>query len=525
MMDTAQTSTDQKRAVVIGGGFGGLAMAIRLQAAGVQTTLLEKREKVGGRAYQLKDRGYTFDMGPSLITAPAILNGVFQAAGRDLRDYVDLIPLDPFYRVYFHDGSYIDYNGNPEEMKQRMRAFHPGDADRYDDFMRAVEPIYDAVIGDRLGSKPFDRLGGFASFLPTLLKLNAWMPAAWFVNRYFKDPRHRFLFSFHPLFLGGNPFTAPSIYLMIPYLERVGGVWFTTGGMYRVVEALATVFQEIGGVIETDCEVTRVVVEGGRATRVEAGERSFSTDLVVSNTDIAHLYGTLLKETPRKRWTEKKLAKLDHTMSCFLLYLGTRKQYPQLEHHTLILAERYRELLVDIFDKKILPPDFSMYLHVPTRTDPSMAPEGCESMYVLVPVANNASGIDWSTEKEPFAKRVLDFLEAWGMEGLQESLEVMHIMTPDDFASELNAHLGNAFAVEPKVSQTAWFRPHNRSEEVPNVYLAGAGTHPGAGVPGVLLSAEATYGCVARDLGLPDQWDWSRKGEVVLGGRPRVASD
>ena len=522
--DRSDTSP-RRRAVVIGAGFGGLATAIRLQAAGVETTLVEKREKIGGRAYQLKDSGYTFDMGPSLITAPAILNGVFQAAGHDLRDHVDLIPLDPFYRVYFHDGSYIDYNGDPEQMKARMRAFHPGDADRYDDFMEAVLPIYDAVIGDRLGSKPFDRLGGFAAFLPKLLKLNAWMPAAWFVNRFFKDPRHRFLFSFHPLFLGGNPFSAPSIYLMIPYLERVGGVWFTTGGMYQVVEAMGKVFQEIGGTIRTGCEVSRIVVENGRATHVEAGGERFPADLVVSNADIAHLYGTLLKETPRRRWTDRKLGKLDHTMSCFLLYLGTRKQYPQLEHHTLILSERYKELLVDIFDRKILPPDFSMYLHVPTRSDPSMAPEGCESMYVLVPVANNASGIDWSTEKQPFAKRILDFLEAWGMEGLQESLEVIHIMTPDDFGSELNAHLGNAFGVEPKVTQTAWFRPHNRSEEVENLYLAGAGTHPGAGVPGVLLGAEATYGCIARDLGLPEQLDWSRKGEVALEPRPVVASD
>lgn len=506
----------ERRAVVIGGGFGGLAIAVRLQAAGVRTTLLEKRERIGGRAYQLRDRGYTFDMGPSLITAPAIIDSVFRAAGRRFTDYVKLIPLDPFYRIYFHDGTHVDYSGDPERMKAQMRAFNPRDAERYDDFMAAIEPIHDAVIGDRLGSKPFDTLSGFAAFLPRLVKLGAWMPSAWFVNRFFQDWRHRFMYSFHPLFLGGNPFTAPAIYLMIPWLERKGGVWFSEGGMYAVVEALGTVFQELGGVVRTGVEVRRIPVEGGRAVGVETDGEFLPADLVVSNTDIAHLYGTLLRDLPRRRWTGRRLGRLDYTMSCFLLYLGVRKQYPRLEHHTLILAERYRELLVDIFDRKILPDDFSMYLHVPTRTDPGMAPEGCESMYVLVPVANNASGIDWAAEKDRYAGRILDFLEGWGLDGLRAHLEVLHVMTPDDFQEELNAHLGNAFAVEPKVTQTAWFRPHNRSEEVPNLYLVGAGTHPGAGVPGVFLSAETTYGCIARDLGLPAQWDWSQKGEVAL---------
>lgn len=504
------------RGVVVGSGFGGLAMAIRLQAAGVQTTLLEKRERIGGRAYQLRDRGYTFDMGPSLITAPAIIDSVFQAAGRSLTDHVELVPLDPFYRIYFHDGTHVDYSGDPQRMKDQMEALDPRDAARYDAFMEAVRPIYEAVIGDRLGSKPFDTLSGFAAFLPRLVKLNAWMPATWFVNRFFRDARHRFMYSFHPLFLGGNPFTAPAIYLMIPYLERLGGVWFSRGGMYSVVEAMGRVFQELGGEIRTGAEVTRIRVSGGRATGVEVGGEHVPADLVVSNTDVAHLYGSLLGDTPRRRWTRKRLDGLEHTMSCFLLYLGTRKQYPRLEHHTLILAERYRELLVDIFDRKILPEDFSMYLHVPTRTDPGMAPEGCESMYVLVPVANNASGIDWKAEKDGYAARIIDFLEGWGLEGLREHLEVLHIMTPDDFQDELNAHLGNAFGVEPRVTQTAWFRPHNRSEEIPNLYLVGAGTHPGAGVPGVFLSAEATYGCVARDLGLPPAPDAGRRGRVAL---------
>lgn len=508
-----------KHAVVIGSGFGGLGIAIRLQAAGVQVTLLEKREKIGGRAYQFRDAGYTFDMGPSLITAPGILDSVFQAAGRRLEDHLNLIPLDPFYRIYFHDGTHFDYVGDPDRMREQMRAFNPSDAERYDAFMERVHPIFDAVIGDRLGAEPFDSLGRMAGFVPRMVGLGAHRTVTSFVGKYFEDFRHRFLFSFHPLFVGGNPFRTPSVYLMIPYLEREGGVWFTKGGMYTVVRALGDLFEELGGEIRTEAEVTRICTESGRVVGVETRDGRIDCDLVVSNADVGHTYGILLSDTPRRRWNDKKISKLDYSMSCFLLYIGTRKQYPSLEHHTLILTERYEELLRDIFDEKILPPDFSMYLHVPTRTDPTMAPEGCESMYVLIPVANNRSGIDWERVKGRFTDSVLSFLEEWGMEGLRESMEVLKVFTPNDFETELNAPFGNAFALEPRFSQTAWFRPHNRSEDVKGLYLVGAGTHPGAGVPGVLLSAEATYASVAEDLSLERQPDADEPGTVTIRDR------
>jgi phytoene desaturase len=491
-------------------------MAIRLQAAGLQVTVLEKREKLGGRAYQLRDRGYVFDMGPSLITAPHVINSVFKAAGKELKDYVDLVPLDPYYRVYYHDGTHLDYVAEPERMKAQMAQFNAKDASRFDAFMEEVRPIFDTVIGDRLGSKPFDTLGTMIGFLPRMAKLKAFLPVTTFVNRFFKDFRHRFIFSFHPLFVGGNPFFTPAIYLMIPFLEREGGVWFTRGGMYSLVEAMGKVFQELGGDVRTETEVSRIRVESGKAVGVETGGEYFPADLVVSNADVGHTYKHLIDPAHRRRWSDRKVDNLDYTMSCFLLYLGTKKQYPELQHHTLILSERYKELLKDIFDKKILPEDFSMYLHVPTRTDPDMAPEGSESMYVLIPVANNQSGLDWASIKDEFADRVLSFLEEWGMEGLKENLEVLHIFTPDDFASELNAFHGNAFAIVPKFTQTAWFRPHNRSEDVEGLYLVGAGTHPGAGVPGVFMSAETTYGSIAEDFGLPDQWDWNERGRVAL---------
>jgi phytoene desaturase len=372
------------------------------------------------------------------------------------------------------------------------------------------------VIGDRLGSKPFDTLGTMVGFLPRMAKLKAYLPVTTFVNRFFQDFRHRFLFSFHPLFVGGNPFFTPAIYLMIPFLEREGGVWFTRGGMYALVEAMGKVFEELGGEIRTEAEVRKIRVEEGRAVGVESGDGFLPADLVVSNADVGHTYKVLIDPEHRRRWSNRKVDGLDYTMSCFLLYLGTKKKYPELEHHTLILSERYKDLLKDIFKKKILPEDFSMYLHVPTRTDPGMAPEGSESMYVLVPVANNRSGLAWDSLKDDFAHRILTFLEEWGMEGLKENLEVLHIFTPDDFSEQLNAMHGNAFAIVPKFTQTAWFRPHNRSEDVKDLYLVGAGTHPGAGVPGVFLSAEATYGSIASDFGLEKQWDEDEPGRVDL---------
>jgi phytoene desaturase len=309
---------------------------------------------------------------------------------------------------------------------------------------------------------------------------------------------------------------------MIPYLEKEGGVWFSTGGMYSVIQAMGRLFEELGGTLETGAEVQRIHASGGRVAGVTAGGRHHPAEIVVSNADVAHTYGTLLADAPRRRWTDRRLRGLSHSMSCFVLYLGVRRRYPQLAHHTLILTERYEGLVKDIFQRKVLTEDFSMYLHAPTRTDPSMAPPGCESLYVLVPVPNLASGTDWDQEAPRMTARVLESLEAWGLEGLRESVEVLRAYTPRDFEVRLNATLGNAFGVEPRLTQTAWFRPHNRSEELAGLYLVGAGTHPGAGVPGVLLSAEATYGCIAADFGLPPGRDEGKPGTVALSVAPAV---
>ena len=465
----------------------------------MQVAVLEKRDKVGGRAYQFTQGGYTFDMGPSLITAPEIIEDVFRAAGRSLSDYTSLIPLDPFYRVYFHDGTSIDYSGDAEAMKEQMRQFNERDADRYDAFMAAASKVYDAVITEKLGARPFDTIKTMVDFVPRAMRLGAWKPMSLFASTFFRDFRHRFLFSFHPLFLGGNPFRSPAVYAMIPFLEKKQGVWFTPGGMYSLVQAFERLLIDQGATIETGTEVSRIDIRNGKAVGVTAGGKHYPADIVVSNSDVGHLYRDLVPAENRSKWSDSKVARTSYTMSCFLLYLGVKGTYPQLKHHTLILTKRYKELLRDIFDKKVLPDDFSMYLHVPTRTDPGMAPEGCESIYVLVPVANLLSGIDWKEEATPFADRILAYLEQWGMSELRDRIEVMKIFTPDDFESQLNSLYGNAFGVEPKLTQTAWFRPHNRSEDVSNLYLVGAGTHPGAGVPGVLLSAEATEYCICAD--------------------------
>ena len=490
----------KRKIVIIGSGFGGLATAIRLQAKGMQVTILEKNAKVGGHAYQLVKDGYTFDMGPSIITAPDLIQRVFESAGMRMEDYLDLVKLNPFYRIYFHDGTSLDYTDDSEQMKRQMMQFSARDADSYDRFMAYTRQLYDAVITDGLGSTLFN-LRTMIGFLPRALRLQAFAPAYDLVKKFFNDPRNRFTFSFHSLFIGGNPFRAPAVYLMIPFLEKISGVWFCQGGMYSLVRALEDIFKQLNGVVETDTEVEQIVVENRRAKGVIANGEFYESDAVISNTDIAHTYGDLIKPEHRKKWSDKKLRKTHYSMSAFLLYLGVCKKYPQLKHHTLILSERYKGLIDDIFDNKILADDFSMYLHIPSQTDPSMAPEGCESMYILIPVPNLESGINWEKTKGQYTKRVLTFLEDdFGLTDLKHSIEVQETFTPADFRRERNNHLGSAWGVEPKLTQTAYFRPHNRSEDIQKLYFVGANTHPGAGVPGVLLTAETTVKLVLKDF-------------------------
>lgn len=490
-----------KDIVIIGAGLGGLALAIRLQGQGFQVTVLEKNSAVGGHASRLEQGGYTFDMGPSLITAPDIIQKVFHAGGTRMEDHLTLQKLNPFYRIYFHDGTHLDYSDDTDRMIAQMAQFHPDDAAHYHDFLRESRELYHAVITEGLGSRPFMDWGTMLQFLPKALRLKALLPTHTFVKRHFADPRHRFAFSFHPLFIGGNPFRAPAVYLMIPYLEKVGGVWYARGGMFSLVEALESVFRSLGGRVVTGTPARRIVLRDGTAVGVQTDREFYPADLVVSNADFAHTYRDLIDPAHRTRWTDRRVESLEYSMSVFLLYIGVKKRYPQLRHHTMVLSARYKELVRDIFDRKILPDDFSIYLHTPSRTDSGMAPPGSESLMVLVPVANAASGIDWEQQGDRYTRAILRFLEHdFGLEDLAENIEVLERFTPDDFRRHRNSYLGSAWGVEPKLTQTAIFRPHNRSEDINGLYFVGASTHPGAGVPGVLLTAEATEQVILEDL-------------------------
>ncbi len=479
-----------KTAIIIGSGFGALSLGIRLQAENWKVKIFEKNQAPGGHAQQFKHNGYTFDMGPSLITAPEIINNIFNKAGKKLNDYVELVPLEPFYRLYFHDKSFIDYSGDTEKMINQMKKFNQRDAGNYLKFIEKSKEIYKAVIEDGLGSTAFNNLGTMLKFIPRAVKLNALFPAYKVASKYFEDFRHRFMFSFHPLFIGGNPFKVPSVYLMISYLEKAGGVWYTLGGMFSLVQAFVKVFHELGGELYTNSEVSEISIKNGEVQGIISNDKFYGADIVVSNADVTKTYSILKSQDNRYRNVS---VSGKYSMSAFLMFLGVKKKYSQLLHHTIILSHRYKELVTDIFDRQILPDDFSMYVHVPSKTDSSMAPEGCDSIYILVPVANLQAGIDWEEEKVLYGEKILNYLEKnFGMDGLKNNIDYIDYFSPRDFLIQRNSAFGTPWGLEPVLTQTAYFRQHNQSKKIKNLFFVGAGTHPGAGLPGVMLSAEAT---------------------------------
>jgi phytoene desaturase len=500
-LSAAAQLTSQRRVIVIGGGFGGLAAAIRLQAADFQVTLVEAQERLGGRASQFKAEGFTFDMGPTLITAPELLQELWTLAGRDMHEDLDLVELSPFYRIVFHDGRYFDYWGKAEQDEAEIARFAPQDVEGYRAFLAATRQLYERAFVD-LAAQPFLTPGALLRVLPELLRFGAQRSVYSYVSRYFHDPYLRMVFSFHPLFIGGNPFRASAIYSIVPYLERLGGVHFARGGMYTVIEALEKLFCALGGEVRCGQPVEEILVKNGRAigVRVQDGT-ALLADAVVANSDVASTYLHLLPVEIRSRRMTWWMKHYRYSMSCFLLYLGLNRQYPQLRHHTILMPQDYRKLIHDIFDGQGLPSDLALYLHTPTRTDPTLAPSGGESLYILAPVPNLAHGIDWVREAQTLRQRIIDFLENQaGLTGLAASIVVERQFTPLDFAGQLRSYLGSAFSIEPTLTQSAYFRPHNRSSSVEGLYFVGAGSHPGAGIPGVLLSASLTSGLVTKDL-------------------------
>jgi phytoene desaturase len=489
------------RAAIIGSGFGGLAAAIRLQAAGFQTVIYEKRDLPGGRAYVYHDAGFTFDAGPTVITAPDCLRELFQLAGKRMEDYVELLPVSPFYRLFWEDGYRFDYSGNLRAVEAQIALKSPKDVEGYNRFLRYSEEVFHEGY-EKLAHVPFEDLWSMIAVAPQLVRLKAYRSVYGVVAKYIRDPHLRQVFSFHSLLVGGNPFTTTSIYTLIHWLERKWGVFFPKGGTGALVQALVKLFRELGGEIRLNAEVRDIICQGNAVTGLTtdgAGEEKF--DLVVSNADVVHTYGTLLKHQSRSKGMHAKLARSSYSMSLFLIYFGTRKKFSHLLHHNVIFGPRYRELLSDIFKHGTLSQDFSLYLHAPARTDPSLAPPDCEAFYVLAPVPHLGKlSIDWRNEGPRYAERIFGYLEKHYIPGLRDAIVTRRIFTPQDFEAELNSYLGSAFSLEPRLMQSAYFRVHNRDQNLNGLYFVGAGTHPGAGIPGVINSAKATVGLIMADL-------------------------
>lgn len=482
------------RIVVIGSGFGGLAAAVRLQRRGHDVLLLDKRDKPGGRAYVYEQDGFKFDGGPTVITAPWLIEELFTDAGRRAEDYVEMTEVSPFYRIFFHDGSYFDYTGDTEQMAAQIRNLRPADEAGYREFVRRTEEIF-KVGFTQLADQPFSKPWDMAKIAPAMVKLQSYRTVYGFVSQFVKDERTRQVLSFHPLLVGGNPFQTTSIYTLIHFLERKWHVHFAMGGTGAVVNGLVRLFQELGGELRLNTEVAEIVVENGKATGVRLADGTVErADTVVCNGEVAFAYNNLLPPQTRRKWTDYRLARTRYSMSLVVIYFGTNRLYrggdgPELKHHDIILGERYKPLLNDIFGRKTLANDFSLYLHMPTITDPSLAPPGHEAFYVLSPVPHLGSGTNWEEKAKPYRDAIMRFLEERYLPNLREHIVTEHMITPQHFHDTLNSYLGSAFSVEPILTQSAYFRPHNQSEDVPNLYFVGAGTHPGAGLPGVLSSA------------------------------------
>jgi phytoene desaturase len=485
--------TGQPRtAAVIGSGFGGLALAIRLQSAGIQTTIFEKRDKPGGRAYVYEDQGFIFDAGPTVITDPACIRELFEASGRRMEDYVELLPVTPFYRLAWEDGSTFDYANDQDELDRQIRARNPDDVAGYRRFLDYSRAVYrEGYV--KLGAVPFLNFRSMIAVAPQLMKLQAWRSVYSMVSSFIKDEHLRQVFSFHSLLVGGNPFSTSSIYALIHALEREGGVWFAKGGTGALVQGMVRLFEDLGGTLRLSSPVDQIEAEGDTVRAVVSGGERFAVDLLASNADVVHTYRNLLTGHARGESEGKRLAGKRHSMSLFVIYFGLNKLHEQLAHHTVCFGPRYRPLIDEIFRGPKLATDFSLYLHSPSITDPTLAPEGSASYYVLAPVPHLGSAeIDWDVEGPKYRDRILDYLEEHYMPGLRSQLVTVRHFTPYDFRDELNAHLGSAFSLEPILTQSAWFRAHNRDDQIRNLFLVGAGTHPGAGVPGVIGSAKAT---------------------------------
>ncbi len=484
------TARKPASAIVIGAGFGGLAAALRLRAKGYDVTLFDRAPRCGGRAQVFERDGFRHDAGPTVITAAFLFEELFALFGKRLEDYIQLVPLDPWYRFQFPDGTTFDYGGTVEDTLNEIRRFEPDDADGYLRLLEHSEKLFDAGF-TRLADQPFHQPLAMIREIPTLVKLRSQDTVWQLISRFLKHPKLRQAFSIQPLLVGGSPFDTTSIYGLIHFLERKWGVQFAMGGTGAIVDGLERLLREEGVSVRLNTTVDKVLTEGGKVSGVRLEDGSVhAAEVIVSNADPLHLYRNMLDAGERGWSAGLKARYMRLSMGLFVLYFGTRRQYPDVAHHTIWMGQRYRELLDDIFKKKKLAEDFSLYVHRPTATDPSFAPEGCDSFYVLCPVPNLLGEVDWQVEGPRLRDRIVSALEDTMLPDLSRHITAEFFMTPEDFKHDYLSEAGAGFSVAPHFTQSAWFRFHNRAEGPSGLYLVGAGTHPGAGMPGVLCSAK-----------------------------------
>lgn len=487
----ASESARRPKALVIGSGFGGLAAAIRLSCKGYDVEVLEKLEQPGGRARVHRQDGFVFDAGPTIITAPFLLEELWDLCGRRFSDDIDLRLMDPFYRIRFVDGTHFDYSGDEAAMCEQIAKFDVADIAGYKRLMEVAQ-LCRQLGFEEMGSIAFDRFSDLLAALPSFARMKAWRTIHELVAQHIRHPKLRVVMSFHPLLIGGNPFSVTSAYALIHALERNWGVHSAMGGTGAIVQGLVNLLRLRQVPIRCNAPVTRIRVEAGRACGVEMDTGEFvPADIVVSNADSAWTYRHLVDVQHRRHWTNRRIERGRYSMGLFVWYFGTRRTYPDVPHHMMVLGPRYEELLTDIFKRHKLASDFSLYLHRPTATDPSLAPPGCDTFYALAPVPHLDSGTQWHEQAPRFQEAIASVLEASVLPGLRDAVVSSRVTTPQDFQDHLWSYKGAGFGLEPVLLQSAWFRPHNRSEDVAGLYMVGASTHPGAGVPGVLMSAKA----------------------------------
>lgn len=477
--------------IVIGAGFGGLCSAIRLLGLGHSVSLIEKQGKTGGMANTFVKDGFTFDAGPAMITAPWLIEELFTEVGKNPVEYLKFVEVDPFYKIIFPDGSCFNYTGSTELMKKEIAKFSDCDVMGYELFLKKTELIFKK--GFKLIDKPLLSLKSMLAKMPDFIRFRADRSVYSFVSTFIQNEKLRRVFSFHPLLIGGNPFTTSSIYATMLYLEKHWGVWYSLGGTGKIVLALEKLFLELGGKIMYNSEVNKILIDEKsklcNGVKLKNGDE-ISCDSIVSNADVAHTYRYLIDEKFRKKFSNKKITNIKYAIGLFIFYFGTNHKYNNIPQHSILLCNNHKKFIDDLFSKNVLSDELTLYLHRPTATDSSVAPHNHDAFYALAPVPHLGSNIDWNEMKNIYREKIINLLEEKYLPNLKQHIVCEHVVTPLNFKQDFNCNLGSAFSVAPTLLQSGFMRPHNKSEDIENLYFTGAGTHPGAGVAGVISSAK-----------------------------------